>query len=70
MAEGSSPESSRIPEDIKKRVRAVLLSKIGGVPLQAFPSDYKKLEGKPLHYKELGFKTLRECLEAMPDAVR
>ncbi|XP_041464433.1 uncharacterized protein LOC121415319 isoform X2 [Lytechinus variegatus] len=69
MAESSSKEC-KIPEELKKFTRAVLLSKIGGVPLEKFGSDFKKLAGYPLHFKELGFSTLRLFLEAMPDAVR
>ncbi|XP_030832419.1 uncharacterized protein LOC100892920 isoform X2 [Strongylocentrotus purpuratus] len=69
MAEKSS-EECRIPEEIKKSVRAVLLSKIGGVPLESFSSDFKKLAGYPLRFNKLGFPTLRQFLEAMPDHVR
>lgn len=69
MAESSS-EKCKIPEEIKKSVRAVLLSKIGGVPLESFSSDFKKLAGYPLRFNKLGFSTLRQFLEAMPDHVR
>ncbi|XP_054756297.2 uncharacterized protein LOC129262237 [Lytechinus pictus] len=69
MAESSSKEC-KIPEELKKFTRAVLLSKIGGVPLEKFSSDFKNLAGYPLHFEELGFSTLRSLLEAMPDAVR
>ncbi|XP_071955124.1 uncharacterized protein [Antedon mediterranea] len=67
MAEASS---NFIPEAVKKYVRAVLLSQIGGVSLKRFPSDYNKLIGENFPMRSLGFSSLLTCMQAMPDVVR
>ena len=64
----SSSEAMR--DDVKRNVRAVLLSKIGGVPLESFNKDYKSLLGDHLPYRKLGYSNLEQALQAMPDAVR
>ena len=56
--------------EMRKDTRGVLLSKIGGVPLEKFERDYQALMGKRFPYRDLGFSDLRSCLESMDDAVR
>ncbi|XP_033118044.1 uncharacterized protein LOC117117746 isoform X2 [Anneissia japonica] len=59
-----------IPENIKKLVRAVLLSKIGGVPIKRFPADYRSLIGENFPLRSLGFSSFLLCMKSMPDVVR
>ncbi|XP_005091642.2 uncharacterized protein LOC101850625 [Aplysia californica] len=59
-----------IPEEVKKNVRAVLLSRTGGVPLNQFLYDYQKLLCEPLMFKPLGFSSLHKFMEAIPDVAR
>ena len=62
---------AKVPPEIKKNVRAVLLSMIGGVSLEKFQSDYRTLvAGQPLDPPRLGFCSLLDFLKAMPDVVR
>lgn len=58
-----------VPDDVKRFVRAVLLSSDKGVLLRDFRKDYLKLVGKQLPYSQLGFASCEEMLKAMPDAV-
>ncbi len=55
---------------VKKDTRGVLLSRIGGVPLEGFNRDYRELLGNRFPYRDLGFPDLRSCLESMDDTVR
>lgn len=57
-------------DDIKKKLRSVLLSKAGGVPLKKVESDYRSLVREPLEWRILNFKSLGQFLEAIPDTVR
>ncbi|XP_033729670.1 uncharacterized protein LOC117318851 [Pecten maximus] len=59
-----------VPPDVKKNVRSVLLSKVGGVLVSEFGKDYKSLLQKPLQYKAMGFQTMTDFIKAMPDVVR
>ena len=61
---------ANIPDRVKKNVRAVLLSKQGGVLVSNFTKDYKALLQEPLHFKDLGFTTIKEFIDAIPDVVR
>lgn len=60
----------RIDEGLKNNVRAVLLSKIGGVLMTDFLRDYAELVQKPLKFQELGFKSLETFFRAIPDTAR
>ncbi|XP_071795305.1 uncharacterized protein [Asterias amurensis] len=55
---------------VKKDTRGVLLSRMGGVPLDKFNRDYQELLGNRFPYRDLGFNDLRSCLESMDDTVR
>ena len=59
-----------VPDMVKKEIRSVLLSKIGGVPLQQFSSDFTKLVGHRLEWKSFGFQSVTQLLEAIPDVAR
>ena len=62
--------SVEVPEYLQKEIRAVLLSKIGGVPLSELRKDYKKLIGHDLDYSSLGFRSLKQLLLSIPDVAR
>ena len=59
-----------VPDHIKKNVRAVLLSKVGGILVSDFCKDYKSLLREQLNLKQLGFNNLNELIKALPDVVR
>lgn len=58
-----------VPDEEKRLIRAVLFSE-WGVPFDKFEKYYHELEGRPFLYKKLGFSSLKECLESIPDVVR
>ena len=62
--------AKEIPDAVKRNIRAVLLSKIGGVPLDKFGKDYRELLGQPFPFRDLGYPTLKQCLASIQDAVR
>lgn len=60
----------RVPEQLKREIRAVLLSKIGGVPLTQLPKDYSKLTCQRIPWQRFGFNNLEELLAAIPDVAQ
>lgn len=58
-----------VPDGEKRLIRAVLFSE-WGIPFDKFEKYYRELEGKPFPFKKLGFSSLKECLESIPDVVR
>lgn len=68
--EASRMGGVEIPPSVVKATRAVLLSGLKGVPLVRFCRDYKALVGEEFPWRKLGFQTLVEMLNAMPDVVR
>ncbi|KAK2157072.1 hypothetical protein LSH36_199g00004 [Paralvinella palmiformis] len=62
--------SRQVPEHLQKEIRAVLLSKIGGVQLSDLQKDYRQLLCHSLDYRSLGFKNLKQFLLSIPDAAR
>ncbi|GFR96343.1 tudor domain-containing 7 protein [Elysia marginata] len=62
--------SNPVPEEIKRNVRAVLLSKVGGVHLNSFIKDYKSLVLEQFDYRGLGFETLQAFLKTIPEIAR
>ena len=62
--------SSPVPEEIKRNVRSVLLSKVGGVQMNMFLKDYKSLVLEQLDYRALGFQRLQEFFSSIPEIAR
>lgn len=60
----------QVPDNVKRNVRAVLLSKVGGVLVSDLVKDYKSLLKEPLKFKDLGFSSIKEFVDAMPDVCR
>lgn len=60
----------QVPDNVKRNVRAVLLSKVGGVLVSDLVKDYKSLLKEPLRFKDLGFSSIKEFVDAMPDVCR
>ncbi|GAB1597772.1 uncharacterized protein LOC115217252 isoform X3 [Argonauta hians] len=56
-------------EDIKKKIRALLISSQSGVPLFNFLKDYYDIIGEPLKFRDLGYFDLEDFLMDMPDVV-
>lgn len=59
-----------IPQNIKTNVRAVLLSKVGGIYLDHFLEEYHNLVNKPLLYQRFGFNNIEAFIRSIPDAAR
>jgi hypothetical protein len=59
-----------VPEEMKRNLRAVLLSKDRGVALEDLCRDYENFVNQPLCIKELGYQNLEAFLRAIPDAAR
>lgn len=62
--------SSTVPDQVKRNIRAVLLSKVGGVLVSDLVKDYKSLLKESLRFKDLGFSNIKEFVEAIPDVCR
>ncbi|KAK3609409.1 hypothetical protein CHS0354_001339 [Potamilus streckersoni] len=54
---------------IKSMLRATLISSKEGLPPNKLLADYEELTGEPLPFKSLGFKSLKEFIESIPDVV-
>ena len=61
-----------IPDHIKDNVRAVLLSKTdgSGVLVSGFLRDYKAMLHESLQFRNYGFQTIQDFIEALPDVCR
>ena len=54
----------------KKYLRSVLISAPRGVPAKHLYSDYKKVTGKEIPFRELGYRNVNEFIQAQTDVVR
>lgn len=55
---------------LKMVIRSILTSSPGKVKISQISSDYSDFEGCNLSFEHLGFKTIYELLENMPDVLR
>lgn len=62
--------SKEIPESLKNNIRAILLSRSGGISLSEFVSDYCDYHGEPPRFRDFGFSSLQEFLKLLPDVAR
>eukprot|EP00058_Branchiostoma_floridae_P005328 XP_002590816.1 hypothetical protein BRAFLDRAFT_125731 [Branchiostoma floridae] len=67
---GFRMEKNSVPDEVKKFIRAVLLSEQGGVPVRRLCTDYRNLIGHVLDWRGLGFTRLEDFVKAMPDVCR
>jgi len=63
-------KSNVITDELKKNIRAVLLSKEKGIPLLNVIRDYQSLVGEQLRPRQFGFTDIRSMLEGLPDVAR
>ena len=56
-----------VPEEVKKEIRSILLSKVGGVRQANFQKDFAHFMGHPLNLKALKMNRLSDLIEAIPD---
>ncbi|XP_078678342.1 uncharacterized protein LOC144914320 isoform X2 [Branchiostoma floridae x Branchiostoma belcheri] len=63
-------EKRTVPDEVKKFLRAVLLSQQGGVPVKRLRNDYQNLIGHVLDWRGLGFTRIEDFVKAMPDVCR
>ena len=59
-----------VPEEIKKLIRSVLLSVVGGIKVSDVPRQYKLITNENLNWTSLGYKNLIELLREIPDVAR
>ena len=57
-------------DQVKKTIRAVLISAKNGLTPQQLLKDYDSIVGEPLPFKNLGFKSFTEAIHRMPDVIR
>ncbi|KAI6649307.1 hypothetical protein LOD99_11673 [Oopsacas minuta] len=55
---------------MKKSLRAVLISCPEGTPLAKVESDYRSFMGESLSYRQFGFRNIESFLRSIPDTVR
>lgn len=66
----SAMDREALLEKTKKELRSVLISAPRGVPERLLLSDFRKVLGKELPYRELGFRNLGEFVYAASDVIR
>lgn len=63
--------SSKEYEDLKAELRSLLISSAGGCTEQQLRKDYATYNGnKQIPFQQMGYKTLFELLDSMPDVAR
>ena len=55
--------------DVKKRIRALLISCKGGCSPRNLYSDYKEVTGEAIPYEKLGYRSFMALIHDIPDAV-
>ncbi|XP_048587343.1 tudor domain-containing protein 5 isoform X2 [Nematostella vectensis] len=74
MPESSSgdgkAEREKTKQQVSRHLRALLISAPNGLNVVEVQNDYFKFIGKHLPYRELGYKSALELLQALPDVVR
>ncbi len=63
-------DNAELLEKTKKAIRALLLSAPRGVPTRLFLTDYRKVMGKELPFRNLGFRSPDDFIRGMPDVIR
>ena len=63
-------EREQLLEKTKKALRSVLISAPRGVPAHLLLSDYRKVMGKELPFRALGFSSVEQFVAALDDVVR
>ncbi|KAL3890210.1 hypothetical protein ACJMK2_002683 [Sinanodonta woodiana] len=54
---------------VKSMLRATLISSKDGIPADTLLRDYEELTMEPLPFKSLGFSSLEEFIQSIPDVV-
>lgn len=71
---GNSESSSRGNEALRlqvtKNVRALLISAPNGLTVAEMQRDYNSMIGKPLPFREMGYKTPLDLLKDLPNVTR
>lgn len=62
--------TAELLEKIKKGIRALLMSAPRGVPARLFMIDYRKVIGKELPFRSLGFERVDDFIRSVPDVIR
>lgn len=63
-------ERQKLLDETKAMVKSLVIPYQDGVFLRTLCNDYFDIEGHELPYKKLGFKSLKEFLNNIPDVVR
>ncbi len=63
-------DSAELMEKTKKAIRALLISAPRGVPARLFLVDYRKVMGKELPFRNLGFRNVDDFIRGIPDVLR
>ena len=56
-------------DEVKKRLRALLISSKGGCSPKQLYQDYREVIGEEIPYEELGFNSLTSFINSIPDVV-
>ena len=63
-------DQDQILGKLKKELRSLLISAPRGVALPLLAKDYKMVMGKELPYREIGYRTLEQLIDSIPDTIR
>lgn len=67
----ASSSSSQDLETVKTEIRAIILSSKNSLTEQQLEKDYRKMaDSKGIPYRILGYRSLQDFLESIPDVVR
>ena len=68
--ESSSRGDEALRLQVTKHVRALLISAPNGLTVAEMQKDYNTMIGKPLPFRELGYKTPLDMLKDLPNVSR
>nr|XP_006811461.1 PREDICTED: uncharacterized protein LOC102806254 [Saccoglossus kowalevskii] len=63
-------ELAKLKEEVKKNLRALLISAPTGLTLQQIQNDYHTMLGQPIPYRELGYNTVTDFIKSVPDCLQ
>lgn len=63
-------DQDQVRSKLKKELRSLLISAPRGVALPLLTKDYKMVMGKELPYREMGYRTVEQFIDSIPDTIR
>ncbi|XP_071097554.1 tudor domain-containing protein 5-like [Haliotis cracherodii] len=62
-------DKAKLKEETKKQIRGLILSSPVGLTLRELRTDYENFIGPPIPYRQLGYNSIEDFLQDIPDTV-